>query len=215
MISSSSFIRPLPRTTTYTSSCFACVWPYGKRYPGGMRWWLRPDCSSSSAEVARRNSRSGAPSKLEPTSSRSALRFLSVNGTLAILWSWLGAPIGACSSSAVVRGGGGELHRDAEAPSGAGRDREGSVVCLGDAPDDRQAEADARMVGDAAFAAALERLGDRGDQLRDELLAGVLDREQRLVGVNAGADPHAPLVGQVVDDRVVHEVRRHLQQERV
>src|SRR5262249_39791104 len=32
-----------------------------------------------------RNSRSGAPSKLDPTSSRSALRFLSVNGTGGIL----------------------------------------------------------------------------------------------------------------------------------
>jgi hypothetical protein len=42
---------------------------------------LRPDSWSSSALVARRNSRSGAPSKLEPTSSRSSLRFLSVNGT--------------------------------------------------------------------------------------------------------------------------------------
>src|SRR3954471_8401590 len=134
-----------------------------------------PDCSSSSALVARRNSRSGAPSKLDPTSSRSALRFLSVNGTLAILWSWLGAPTGRCPSSAVVRRRGRELHRDPEAAVGAGRDREGSVVRLGDAPDDRQAEADARMVADSAFAAALERLGDRGDQLWGELLAGVLD----------------------------------------
>src|SRR5438067_9820821 len=33
-ISSSTFIRPLPRTTTYTSSCFSCVWPYGKRLGG-------------------------------------------------------------------------------------------------------------------------------------------------------------------------------------
>src|SRR5262245_37544312 len=40
-----------------------------------------PDFSSSSARVAKRNSRSGAPSNLEPTSSRSSLRFLSVNGT--------------------------------------------------------------------------------------------------------------------------------------
>src|SRR4051812_43163806 len=32
-----------------------------------------------------RNSRSGAPSKLDPTSSRSALRFLSVNDTGAIV----------------------------------------------------------------------------------------------------------------------------------
>ena len=35
--------------------------------------------------VAGRNSRSGAPSKLDPKSSRSSLRFLSVNGTAAIL----------------------------------------------------------------------------------------------------------------------------------
>jgi hypothetical protein len=34
---------------------------------------------------AKRNSRSGAPSNLDPTSSRSALRFLSVNGTAATL----------------------------------------------------------------------------------------------------------------------------------
>src|SRR5256885_17155505 len=30
-ISSSTFIRPLPLKTTYTSSCFMFVWPYGKR----------------------------------------------------------------------------------------------------------------------------------------------------------------------------------------
>jgi superfamily I DNA/RNA helicase len=29
--SSGRTIRPLPRTTTYTSSCVSCVWPYGKR----------------------------------------------------------------------------------------------------------------------------------------------------------------------------------------
>src|SRR5919197_423118 len=39
-----------------------------------------PDFSSSSALVAARNSRSGAPSNFEPMSSRS-LMFLSVNGT--------------------------------------------------------------------------------------------------------------------------------------
>ena len=63
--------------------------------------------------------------------------------------------------------------------------------------------------------AALKRLGKRGDQLWGELLAGVLDREHHALGVNAGRDPHGALVGQVVDDRVVHEVRGHLQQERV
>jgi hypothetical protein len=33
--------------------------------------------------------------------------------------------------------------------------------------------------------------------------------------VNAGRDPHGALFRQVVDDRVVHEIRGHLQQERV
>src|SRR5262245_34252915 len=50
-----------------------------------MRWWLKPDCSSSSAWVASRNSRSAAPSKLDPTSCRSCFRFRTVNGTAAIL----------------------------------------------------------------------------------------------------------------------------------
>src|SRR3712207_8742787 len=45
-----------------------------------------------------------------------------------------------------------------------------------------------------------------------ELLAAVLDSEHHAPGLNAGADPHGALVGQVVRDRVVHEVRRHLQQ---
>ena len=70
-----------------------------------------------------------------------------------------------------------------------------------------------RVVGADALGAALKRLGKRGDQLWGELLAGVLDREHHSLGVNAGRDPHGALVGQVVDDRVVHEVRRHLQQE--
>jgi hypothetical protein len=38
-------------------------------------------------------------------------------------------------------------------------------VCFGDALDDCQAEADACVVGAYAFAAALKRLGKRGDQL--------------------------------------------------
>jgi MFS family permease len=31
-------VNPLPPTTTYSSSCTWCVWPYGKRWPGGMCW---------------------------------------------------------------------------------------------------------------------------------------------------------------------------------
>ncbi|HEX3279055.1 MAG TPA: hypothetical protein VHR40_11070 [Thermoleophilaceae bacterium] len=87
-------------------------------------------------------------------------------------------------------------------------------MCLGDALDDRQAEPDSRVVGTDAFRAALERLGERGNHLWGELLAGVLDGEHDTLGVNAGRDPHGALFGQVVDDRVVHEVRRGLQQER-
>ena len=60
----------------------------------------------------------------------------------------------------------------------------------GDALDDRQAEADARVVGAHALGAALERLGERGDQLRGERLAGVLDGEHHALGVSAGRDPH-------------------------
>ena len=37
----------------------------------------------------------------------------------------------------------------------------------------------------------------------------------RSLGANAGRDPHGALVRQVVDDRVVHEVRRQPQQERM
>ena len=57
------------------------------------------------------------------------------------------------------------MHRDAESPSGAGGEGEGSVVCLGDASDDCQAEAYARVVCAYAFGAALKRLGKRGNQL--------------------------------------------------
>jgi hypothetical protein len=62
-----------------------------------------------------------------------------------------------------VTDAGGELHRDAEPPSGAGGEGEGSVVCLGDAFDDCQAEADAWVVGAYAFSAATKRLGKRGN----------------------------------------------------
>src|SRR3954447_20611053 len=51
-----------------------------------MRWWLSADCSRARAFVAARNSRSGAPSNLEPMSSRSFLMFLRVKAKGAILW---------------------------------------------------------------------------------------------------------------------------------
>ena len=107
------------------------------------------------------------------------------------------------------------MHRDAEAPGGPGGEGEDSVVCLGDAFDDCQAEADPGVVGGDAFGAAKKRLDKRGNEPGGELLAGVLDGEHHTPGVNAGRDPHGALFGQVVDDRVVKEVRAQLQQERV
>ena len=86
---------------------------------------------------------------------------------------------------------------------------------LGDALGDCQAEADARVVGAYAVGAATKPLDKRGNQLWGELLAGVLDGEHHGLGVSAGRDPHRALFGPVVDDRVVHEIRGHLQQERV
>jgi len=55
------------------------------------------------------------------------------------------------------------LHRDAEPAGGPGGEGEGSVVCLGDAFDDCQAEADTCVVGAYAFGAAKKRLGKRGN----------------------------------------------------
>jgi len=88
-------------------------------------------------------------------------------------------------------------------------------VCLGDAFDDCEAEADTCVVGAYAFGAEKKRLGKRGNQLWGELLASVLDGEDRTLGLNAGRDPHDALFRQIVDDRVVHEVRSQLQQKRV
>jgi hypothetical protein len=84
---------------------------------------------------------------------------------------------------------------------------------LGDALDECQAEADTSVVGAYASSAAKKRLGKRGNHLWGEPLAGVLDGEHRTLGVNAGRDPHGALFGQVVNDRVVHEVRAQLQEE--
>ena len=86
---------------------------------------------------------------------------------------------------------------------------------LRDAFGDCQAEADTSVVGADAFGAAKKWLGKRGSQVRGELVAGVLDGEHRSLGVNAGGDPDGALLGQVVDDRVVQEVRTQLQQERL
>ena len=81
--------------------------------------------------------------------------------------------------------------------------------------EDLVVEADIFKEGHDVVAAALKWLAKRGNQLGSELIAGVLDGEPYALGTNAGRHPHAPLFGQVVDDRVVHEVRTQLQQERL
>ena len=47
------------------------------------------------------------------------------------------------------------------------------------------------------------------------VLACVLDSQHHGVGLSARPEPHGALVRQIVDDRIVEEVRRHLQQERM
>ena len=123
------------------------------------------------------------------------------------------SPVAA--SSVGARRCGGELHRDAEPTFGARREGERSFVCLGDALDDRQSEADTCVVGADALGAALERFGERRDLLCAERVAGVLDREHDELGADGGVDLHAAVFGKVVDDGVVQEIRGHLQQERV
>lgn len=83
----------------------------------------------------------------------------------------------------------------------------------GDGLDDRQAEAYSRVVGVDALGAALERLGEGRDLVRGERFAGVLDREDRGLGADGGGHPDGAPLGEVVDDRVLHEVRGQLEQE--
>src|SRR5205814_6782248 len=92
---------------------------------------------------------------------------------------------------------GGYLHRDAEPAGAPGGEGEGSVVCLGDAFDDCEAEADTCVAGAYASGAPLKRLGKRGNQFWGEVLAGVLDGELHCRGVNRSRDPHGALFGQV------------------
>src|SRR5882757_7986158 len=103
---------------------------------------------------------------------------------------------------------------DAEAAARAWGKAEGSVVSLRDALDDRQTKAESGMVGANPSAAALERFDQRGDQVRGEHFAGVLDSEYDGPRLDAGGHPDRAAVREVVDDRVVHEVRGQLQQQR-
>src|SRR3954447_16737908 len=68
-----------------------------------------------------------------------------------------------------------QLHRYAQPACRTRGEGEGSVVRVGDAPHDRETEADTGVICAYAFRAAPKRLGKRRDQLRGELLASVLD----------------------------------------
>src|SRR5579862_8067600 len=107
----------------------------------------------------------------------------------------------------------GQLHHDAESATGPGGEGKGSVVRLGDALDDGQAEADTRLVTAYTSRAPLEWFGARRDQLRAELVAGVFDGEHDGLRADGGAELHGAVFGEVVDDGIVQEVRGHLQQE--
>ena len=107
------------------------------------------------------------------------------------------------------------MHCDAEPASGPGGEGESSVVCSCDAVYDCQAEAHTCVIGVYAFRAPLKRLGKGGNQLRSKVLPGVLDREHHILGVNVGSDPYGAVLGKIVDDGVVYEVRRQLEQERL
>ncbi len=87
-------------------------------------------------------------------------------------------------------------------------------MCFDDALDDGQAEADTCVIGPYACGAALKGFDKRRSLFWREPLACVLHGEHHGLGVKAGRDPHGAMFGQVVDDRVVQEVHRHLQQER-
>jgi hypothetical protein len=80
---------------------------------------------------------------------------------------------------------------------------------------DCQAETHTCVVGADAFRATLKRLGKRGNQPGGKVLPSVFDREYHIVGVNARSDPYGAVLRQVVDDGVVYEVRRQLEQERI
>src|SRR6478736_4159729 len=123
---------------------------------------------------------------------------------------WVRCWPGTCLRSSLSDG---QSHCDGEPAGSSGAEREGSVVCLSDALDDRQAKAHPRIVPAGASSAALKRLGECRDQLWTELVAGVLDHEHDGLGAVGGADLHAAVLGDVVDDRIVQKVRSQLQQE--
>ena len=79
-------------------------------------------------------------------------------------------------------------------------------MCLGDALDDRQSEADTGVVGAYPLGTTLKRLSQGGDQLGGEHRAGALDLERHCLGLGAGGDPHLAVFKQIVDDPVAYQM---------
>src|SRR5690606_22541330 len=104
--------------------------------------------------------------------------------------------------------GGREPGDGSEAAAGARGEGEGAGVGAGDALGDGQAEAGARVAVAYAGGAALEGFGEGREQVRGQGLAGVLDGEFHGAGAEGGLDPDGAAFRAVVDDGVVHEVRR-------
>ena len=114
------------------------------------------------------------------------------------------------------RGASGSWTLTQSPPAARGGKGKASVVCVGNAFDDCQAQANAGVVGVGhAFAAPNKWFDKRGYELWAERGAGVFDGEDHIGGLSTGRDPHIALFRQVVNDRVVHQVRRQLQQERM
>ena len=117
-------------------------------------------------------------------------------------------------SSVGTRRCGGELHRDAEPTFGRGVRMSvpscARVMLLTIASPRPTPAWSVGCVGCRA-----ERFGERRDPPCAELVAGVLDRERHEFGADVGVDLHGAAFGKVVDDGVVQEIRRRLQQERV
>jgi hypothetical protein len=84
-------------------------------------------------------------------------------------------------------------------------------VRLGDALHDRETQADTYLRIVDALGATLERLGKHGNELGVEPFAGVLHGQDHTGSLNAGSDADGSVLGQVVDDGIVYEVRSQLQ----
>ncbi len=91
----------------------------------------------------------------------------------------------------------GQSHRHAESSFCLGGKEEGSVVGLGDALDDGQAEADTCVVGVNACGAPVKRFGERRDQAWRERVAGVFHGERDIPRAGGGGDCTAPCSGRL------------------